>query len=77
MSNVSMKDIEVALIIWFVCSAAVRASGLTIPMISEKVQDLCLVRSVARASFADGLPAALQTQALRDQIDAHDEFLIR
>ncbi len=57
MSNVSMKDIEVALNILFVCSEAVRVSGLTIPTISEEVQDLCLARVVARASFADRLLA--------------------
>ena len=60
-SNVSMKDIEVALNILFACFEAVRVSGPITPMISEEVQDLCLARIVAHASFADGLPAVLQT----------------
>ena len=71
--GVGMVGLEVPLHILFVTFQAMKRSGHEWPIVSEDVQDRCLLRLTARARFNEGLPGDLANQVVQQFCDEHPE----
>ena len=69
----TLEQIEVVLNLLFVFHEAMKGSGKVWPVISEDVQDRCLIRISARVRFIEGLTPQQQTQATLDAIADYPE----
>jgi hypothetical protein len=69
----TLEQMEVVLNILLVFYAAMKASGLHWPLISEDDQERCLKRVTGRIRFTEGLSPALQKKATTDAIADHTE----
>ena len=69
----SDAQIGIALHVLFVAWLAMKASGLSWPLISEDDQDLCMQRLTAKVRFVEGLPPKLLQQAVKQHISEHAE----
>ncbi len=69
----SLEEMEAVLNILLVFYAAMKASGLHWPVISENDQERCLKRVTGRIRFTEGLAPDLQAKATSDAITDHPE----
>ena len=65
--------LHVLFVAWLAMKRCEVQKRLRWPVISEDVYDQCMQRITARAGFAEGLPADLVEQAVKQQIDEHEE----
>ena len=68
-----LEDIDIALKVLCVTWLAMKASGLTWPLIREDVQDQCMQSLTAKIRFAQGLPSNLVGSAVQQHVDQHQE----
>ena len=71
--GITNENLEVLLNILLTCYEAVRASDLTLPLISDSVQETCLARVVGRSAFIENLSPELSAQAVSDPLNRHEE----
>ena len=65
--------LHVLLVAWLAMKRCEVHKRLRWPVISGDVYDQCMQRLTARARFTEGLPPALQEQAVKQQTDEHEE----
>ncbi|MEO8673398.1 MAG: hypothetical protein ABI411_18950 [Tahibacter sp.] len=71
--GVTNEDLDVVLMLLFICFESVRESGTKLPTITEEIQERCLLRIGGKAKFIEGLSASASSQAVSDQVASHPE----
>lgn len=71
--GVSLPKVEFAVDILFVCFLAMKASGLTWPVITEADQDRQLQRFIAITRFGDDLAGSLRERSMQQYMADHPE----
>jgi hypothetical protein len=71
--GVALSKVDFAIEILFVCFQAMKASGLTWPLITEDDQDRQLQRFVAITRFGDDLSDSLRERSMQQYIADHPE----
>ena len=69
----TLVQMEVVLNLLLVFHEAMKISGSTWPVVSEDVQERCLMRVSGRVRFIEGLSPQLQTQSTADAVSDHPE----
>ncbi len=70
----TLEQIKVVLNLLLVCYQAMQLSGKSWPLISEEVQECCLIRITARMRFTEGLTPSQRIQAVHDSLANHPEL---
>lgn len=71
--GVSPEQLEVPLNTLLVCYQCMKTCGRQWPLISEAMQERCIMRLVARMRFNDGLAPAQAAEAITTYIAEHNE----
>lgn len=69
----NLRQIEPLVYILMLTWQAMKTSGHEWPLISEQLLGDCLQRLTAKLAFVEGMPVALQQQAIQEQVDSHPE----
>lgn len=72
-SNIPYERIEVSLNYLFVCYISIKDANISLPLITEDIQEKCLIRIGAKSRFIEGLSSSLRKQAIGDQIKSHGQ----
>lgn len=71
--GVTLVQLELPLNILLVCYQCMKTCGRQWPLISEAMQERCIMRLVARMRFNEGLAPAQATEAITTFIAEHNE----
>lgn len=71
--GVTLEQLEVPLNILLVCYQCMKTCGRQWPLVSDAMQERCIIRLVARMRFNEGLPPAQATEAISTFIAEHNE----